>query len=240
VRALIVANGDVDAAELRRLRADGDALGGTVVICADGGAMQAIAAGVVPDLVIGDGDSLSDAEADGLRRDGIPVRIVPADKDQSDTELCILEAVDHGSTEIIVLGAMGGQRIEHALANVALLALPALHDRSATILHGPSTVRVIGDPDAPSALELDGSAGDFVSLLPFGDGVEGVTTEGLRYPLRGEPLPLGPARGLSNELTGSHATVQVRGGRLMVVHTRRDAVERGAGGLDGTDDGGGA
>ncbi len=222
VRAVIVANGDVDAAALRRACADDGVGDGTVVICADGGAMRALAAGVVPDLVIGDGDSLTEADADLLRRDGVSVRIVPADKDQSDTELCIREAVDRDAREVVVLGALGGRRVEHALANIALLALPELRGQSAVIEHGASVVRVIGDPDGPAALELDGSAGDFVSLLPLGDGVEGVTTRGMRYPLRGEPLPLGPARGLSNQLTGSRGGVRVRRGRLMVVHTRRD------------------
>jgi thiamine pyrophosphokinase len=56
-----------------------------------------------------------------------------------------------------------------------------------------------------------------VSLLPQGDGVTGVTTQGLAYPLTDEPLPAGPARGVSNVRTAANASVQVASGRLLVV-----------------------
>ena len=62
----------------------------------------------------------------------------------------------------------------------------------------------------------------FVSLLPLSPTVEGVTTTGLAFPLEDEPLHQGPARGLSNVLTGTMATVTTRAGRLLVVHTGAD------------------
>ena len=61
--------------------------------------------------------------------------------------------------------------------------------------------------------------GDLVSLLPLGDGVEGVTTSGLQYPLTDEPLPAGPARGLSNVRQEAAATVTVRRGLLLIVES---------------------
>ena len=71
----------------------------------------------------------------------------------------------------------------------------------------------------PATAELEGRAGDLVSLFPLGAGVEGVTTEGLAYPLRDEPLVVGPARGLSNVRSGPGARVALRAGRLLVVET---------------------
>ena len=62
--------------------------------------------------------------------------------------------------------------------------------------------------------------GDFVSLLPLAPVADGVTTEGLDYPLSDEPLEPGPARGLSNVYSGEQATVSSRTGRLLVIHTR--------------------
>jgi thiamine pyrophosphokinase len=73
-------------------------------------------------------------------------------------------------------------------------------------------------PD-PVTLQLEGAVGDIVSLLPFGPGVEGVTTDGLEWPLRDEPLPAGPARGLSNVRARPDATVTLRAGLLLVVET---------------------
>ena len=66
---------------------------------------------------------------------------------------------------------------------------------------------------------LPGRIGDLVSLLPLGDRVDGVTTEGLRYPLRDEPLVAGPARGQSNVRMSPHAAVTIRRGRLLIVET---------------------
>jgi thiamine pyrophosphokinase len=80
-------------------------------------------------------------------------------------------------------------------------------------------VRLVSAPDlagGPAELALIGRPGDIVSLLPLGDAV-GVTTAGLRYPLRDEDLPAGPARGLSNVREGITATVTLRRGRLLVV-----------------------
>jgi thiamine pyrophosphokinase len=66
---------------------------------------------------------------------------------------------------------------------------------------------------------LVGSVGDLVSLLPLGDAVVGVTTDGLVYPLDDEPLPAGTPRGLSNVIASAGASVGLRSGRLLVVET---------------------
>ena len=72
----------------------------------------------------------------------------------------------------------------------------------------------------PARLELAGAAGDLVSLLPVGGTAEGVTTDGLLYPLADEDLPPGPARGLSNVRMAPAASVSLQGGTLVVVETR--------------------
>ena len=74
-------------------------------------------------------------------------------------------------------------------------------------------------------MRLAGRPGDFVSLLPIDTVVEDVRTAGLRYPLAGEPLYPGPARGLSNELEGTRASVTTRRGRLLVIETPRSVTE---------------
>ncbi len=67
-----------------------------------------------------------------------------SDKDESDTELCILTALDRGATSIRLLGALGGSRVDHELANVALLAHPRLDGIDAAIVDGATTIRRIG------------------------------------------------------------------------------------------------
>jgi thiamine pyrophosphokinase len=216
LRALIVADGDAPTRPALDAAWPGWAEGFGLVVAADGGARGARRLGFTIDLVVGDGDSLTPAELDRLAAAHVEIRRAPLDKDESDTELAILAAVERAADELTVVGAFGGARLDHALANVALLALPALNGRSCELLDPTARVRLI---TGPASLELPGRAGATVSLLPFGDGVVGVTTDGLAYPLRDEPLPAGPARGVSNVRVGQAARVTLRAGRLLVVES---------------------
>ena len=222
MRAVLVADGSVpERRVLDPALLAPDADGPPLVIAIDGGARKAERLGLVPDVLVGDGDSLAPADIERLRATGCEIQLCSPDKDESDTELALREACARGATEIVVLGAFGGERIEHLLANVALLALPMLDGRTVLLANGTSTMRLLGQRSGSARLEVQGAAGDYVSLLPLDDVVEGIATDGLRYPLRGEPLRLGPARGLSNELVGTSARISVERGRLIVVHTVR-------------------
>ena len=214
--ALIVADGDVPPRpQVERL------LGGApqLVIAADGGALKAEAIAFPPSVVVGDADSLDAAQVERLRATGAEVVIHPTAKDESDTELALIEALDRGATRVVIVGAFGGRRLEHTLANVLLLASERLKGRDICLADGASTLRVMHDGET---LEIQGAPTDYVSLLPLTWHVSGVTTVGLRYALSDEMLEQGPARGLSNELTAGSATIQVGKGRLAVVHTRRN------------------
>jgi thiamine pyrophosphokinase len=216
VHVLVVADGDVpDRSALDATWPGWDADIG-LLIGADGGALRTDRLGRRPDIVVGDGDSLGPAAIERLRADGIEIRLVPVEKDQSDTELAVTTAIEMGAMRLTVLGAFGGRRFDHALANVALLGLPALHGRPIVLLDERTRVRLL---TGPASLELEGRQGDVVSLLPFGADVEGVVTRGLRYPLRNEPLEAGPARGLSNVRAETAAGVTIRSGRLLVVES---------------------
>jgi thiamine pyrophosphokinase len=121
-----------------------------------------------------------------------------------------------------VVGGLGGDRIDHALANIGLLAMAELRDRPAMLLDARSRVTLLRAPapgGEPVLRPLAGRIDDVVSLLPLGDGVSGVTTRGFRYPLSDEPLPAGPARGLSNVRTTTDASVTVRSGLLLIVES---------------------
>lgn len=220
MKAIIVADGEVPAhgPELAALLAP-EPGGTTLVIAADGGARKADEIGLAPDLVIGDGDSLDDAAVAALRAAGIDVELFPAEKDESDTELALREAVARGAKTIVILGAFGGGRLDHALANIGLLALPELEGRDVVLSDGRVTIRMMGAGDGPGRASVAGTPGDLVSLFPLDAQVEGITTAGLRYPLHGETLALGASRGLSNELTDPEARVSSERGRLLIVHT---------------------
>jgi thiamine pyrophosphokinase len=219
---LILADGDAPTrADLDLAWPGWDANVG-LVIAVDGGARHAARLGVAIDTWVGDGDSL---DADGmaaLLEGEVPMEPVSPNKDESDTELAVLAAIRQGAKGLVIVGALGGPRIDHALANIGLLAMTELAGRVASLLDAHSRITLVRAPDAegaPVRRTLRGRVGDLVSLLPMGAGVVGVTTRGLAYPLRDEPLPEGPARGLSNVRTAPNAAVTVRAGLLLVVET---------------------
>jgi thiamine pyrophosphokinase len=190
------------------------------VIAADSGLASAMALGLRLTQVVGDLDSADPAAVARAEAGGAAIRQSPAAKDESDTELALLEAVRAGATRVTVLGAFGGPRVDHALANVALLAHPAAAGVPVVLLDAHVRVSLLAAP-GPDGRPVDrpvpGHVGGTVSLLPLAGDAEGVTTTGFRYPLRDERLQAGPARGLSNVRETPDAGVTVRRGRLLVI-----------------------
>jgi thiamine pyrophosphokinase len=220
--SIVVADGDVPSRARLDAAWPGWDAGAQDVIAADGGLAKAAGAGLVPTLLVGDLDSVPPERLAAAIDGGLPVRRASVDKDESDAELALLEAVARGATRVTVLGAFGGPRLDHELANIWLLAHPATAGLEVVLLDATTRVRLIvapGPDGQPATRVVAGPTGTTVSLLPLGEGVLGVTTSGLRYPLRDEPLALGPARGLSNVRIDADASVTVRVGRLLVIET---------------------
>ncbi len=219
--ALVVADGDVpDRATLDSDWPGWDA-GIDLVIAADAGFARARRLGLEPDRLVGDLDSLDPALLPGAIAGGLVVERSSADKDESDTELAVLAALRLGARRITILGALGGRRFDHTLANVGLLAHGDLSDtRTVLIDAGVRLSLLTADGSRPAVTaSLPGQPGATISLLPLGGDVVGVTTSGLRYPLRDEPLPVGPARGLSNVREAPDASVTIRRGRLLIIES---------------------
>jgi len=210
MRAVVVAHGDV-------LPSDRDVIGEKdFVVAADGGALALERWKFMPHLVVGDMDSLGDPGVERFERKGIPVKKFPATKDESDLELAVAQAIAAGATEIVLLGALGGERLDHETANLLLLADPDYDGVRIEARRGALRVRAVG---GKGSLALAGPVEALVTLIPVNGDAEGVTTEGLRYPLRDETLRFGRARGLSNEVDSLPATVTVRKGSLLVFET---------------------
>ncbi len=202
MRAVVVAHGEVDEADARHIGA------ADLVIAADGGSAHLARWGIAPAIVVGDLDSLPADAASNAR-----VERWPRDKDKSDTQLAVERAIASGADEVVVLGALGGTRADHAMANVLLLALSELSGR-VRLVRGPVSARVAHSGES---MRLEGAVGDLVTLLAVGGDAAGVRTIGLRYALSGGTLRLGSSRGLSNEITEAGATVSVGSGSLLVI-----------------------
>jgi thiamine pyrophosphokinase len=190
-----------------------------LIVAADGGARLATELGLRPHRWVGDGDSIAAEDLADLAARGVEIIHARRNKDESDGELALLEALAAGAGRITVLGALGGRRVDHLLANVALLAHPGLIGVPTALLDEATRVTLVDARTEPARRDLTGRIGDLVSLLPWGGDVEAVRTHGLQYPLRDEPLVAGPARGLSNVRLAGDPWIEVRGGRLLVVES---------------------
>lgn len=210
MRTVVVASGALEEADAGWLD------GADVVIAADGGAASLDGLGRRPDLLIGDLDSVDARLVERLEGEGVTVERHPVDKDASDTELALERALADPAAEVVILGALGGERLDHELANLLLLADPALAGRDVRLVRGDTHVRVARGGER---LVLDGSAGDLVTLLPVGGDAVGARTEGLRWPLRDATLAMGRSRGLSNLVEAPPASVSLERGTLLVVET---------------------
>lgn len=211
-QALIFANGSTHDGPMPRRALEQFA--GALAVAADGGVRVARAYGVRLDAVVGDMDSVSAEALDSLRAEGVQVLYHPAEKNETDLELALTWTAAQGVREIRVFGAMGG-RLDQTLANIYLLALPALRDLDVRLVSRSQETRLI----YPGEHVILGAAGDTVSLIPMNGDAHGIQTDNLYYPLRDETLIFGPARGVSNVMNGDEARVRFSEGLLLVVHT---------------------
>ena len=145
MRVVIVAAGDLAAADARRLD------GADLVIAADGGTNALDRLGRRPDLVVGDLDSADPATVERMAGAGTRVERHPVDKDASDTELALDAAVAAGATEVVLLGALGGGNMRDP-------------ENGVITLH----TGIRGDADAPIAWNFDPSLVARVTITPVG------------------------------------------------------------------------
>ncbi len=185
---------------------------GARVIAADGGLEHAVALGLDVAVAVGDFDSVSPDALATAEAVGVRVERHPAEKDATDLELALDAAVALGARRVVVLAGDGGERLDHLVAALLLLASPRYESVELDAMIGTTSVHVVRDHRA-----LAGEPGDLVTLLAVNGPAHGVTTTGLAYPLCAETLEPGSSRGVSNVLAGGQATVSVEHGVLLVL-----------------------
>lgn len=180
------------------------------IICADGGTRHALTLGLTPHLIIGDMDSMpANFKVSDFNGEVI---LFPKDKDETDLELAINHAITLNPDEILILAALGG-RMDHTLANIALLSSLQLATFNLKLTDGVEEMLFCRDQ-----VEVKGRSGDIVSLIPWQGNVEGVTTENLKWKLNNETLYSDKTRGISNEMISDIATISITKGLLLIVH----------------------
>lgn len=206
---VIISGGDIqDAGFIKRVIATLDS---PSVICADGGLRHLTNTGFVPDLIIGDMDSADEETLSHFTQKGSRIERHPARKDETDTELALMRALEMNPDRVVILGALGG-RIDHALANIFLLIRAVDRGVDAVIWDDTRELFVV-----KNQCEIKGSPGDTVSLLALSSEASGITLEGFEYPLSGAVMKVGVPLGISNRLAAAVGIIEVKSGYLLAI-----------------------
>lgn len=177
-----------------------------IIICADAGYSKALESGIVPDLVVGDFDSLGKIPQLGN------IEVHPAEKDETDTFLALTCGIERGYKNFVIYGALGG-RLDHTFANIQLLKYLAERDMECTLVSPKETVTVLRN----SSLTFSETEKGIVSVFSLSERSSGVFEEGLKYCLENAVLTSSFPLGVSNEFIGKKAKISVNDGILMVV-----------------------
>jgi thiamine pyrophosphokinase len=184
---------------------------GTTVIAADRGLEHAQALGLDVALAVGDFDSASPEALVAAERAGTRVERHPAEKNATDLELALDAAIELQPGRILVLAGRGG-RLDHELTSLLLLASERYASAQVDARVGDARVHVVR-----VARDLQGVPGELLTLVPVNGAAEGVRTNGLAYPLRGETLGAGSTRGVSNVFEESTARITLERGVLLAI-----------------------
>jgi thiamine pyrophosphokinase len=209
-RAVIFANGHLPELETARALLQAD----DYIIAADGGANHLMKMGILPEIVIGDLDSVDEDILFELTSAEVRIEQYSEDKDETDIQLALHYAIELQPASILIVGALGG-RLDQTLANLSILTDPTLPGIDIRLDDGTEEAFFCRKQS-----EVRGRSGDTVSLIPWNGPVEGIATDGLQWPLYGETLFSNQSRGISNVLLGEAALVRIQSGLLLIVHRR--------------------
>ena len=187
---------------------------GARVIAADSGIRHAGPLGLVPELWVGDFDSSDDTDLTDWQH--VPRKKFPVAKNATDGEIAVEEAIASGANRIIMVGALEGERSDHA--GLHLLHSLVLAER------GIATVLTSGEEEAAPVvtgqLEMELPEGALFSILPYSD-LKQLTIEGARYPLEDVDIEFGSSRTLSNVATGK-ISISLKSGRAVLIARPHD------------------
>ena len=176
------------------------------VICADGGLRNKHIFSRSPDLIVGDFDSLGEIpEAENTE-------VYPPEKDDTDMLIAIKKGLQKGYKTFVILGALGGERADHSIANIQNLAYICENGGIGFILHKDTVFTAIKDTE----LKFSKNCKGYISVFSLRDESKGVYLKNLKYELDGQSLFSSNPMGVSNEFIGEEASIGVRNGILLV------------------------
>lgn len=207
LKALLILNGNIkDLNLLYKLGKESD-----FILCADGGANYAMKASLMPDMIIGDLDSISKNALKTIEENRIPIEKFPVKKDKTDAELAIDYIIKQGYKDLTIVGALG-DRMDHTVGNILLLNKLNENNISGKIIDMDNIIYLV-DKD----LKLDKEKNTFISLIPVTNNGVVITSKGLEYELSKRNISFGSTLGISNSVREEQGYILVHEGQCLVI-----------------------
>lgn len=185
------------------------------VIAADGGLVHTEKAGLTPDLVLGDFDSLGFVPEQAER--------FPVEKDDTDSMLAVRRGLELGFRRFVLYGSLDGDRLDHTVANFQTLQYLADRGAQGYLVGSSHIVTVVKN----GTIRFSADAEGILSVFCMGADATGVNLTGLKYPLENGTITPGFPLGVSNRFVGQAAAVSVTEGSLLVIYDRRNGLVKG-------------
>lgn len=215
---ILITGGSLSEEFVREYILDRPYLKNAGVICIDRGLNHARSLGLIPDIIVGDFDSVDKNELKWWSENEKKPRFISLcpEKDLTDTHTAVLEAIRLKAEEILIFGATGGRQ-DHFLANLNILLLPMREGIKACILDEQNRISLI---EHGFSIKRKESYGKYISFIPFIGPVTNVTMRGFKYETEGITLNLGDSLGISNEISEENAVIDFDSGVLIVAESK--------------------
>lgn len=209
MEAIIFSNGDYE--NLSFYEAYVKVCNPALIICADGGANAAYKIGILPDLLIGDMDSVKPEILKEYQISGVEIKKYSTHKDETDTELAVNYCIEKEVSRVILFGALGS-RLDHSFGNIYLLNCLLKKKILAEMVNESNRIFLV-----ENSVEIDVEIGDTVSILSYTDRSEGIDLVGFEYSVENGVMEhYLPGYGISNVALEKHPVISVKEGILMV------------------------
>ncbi len=214
MRYLLVSGGTVSDTFVADVIKQG---GYDVVLAVDSGMDCLYRIGILPDIIVGDFDSVIPETLNFFwAHEQIDMCMLQPEKDDTDTEFAIREAIRRGANEITIVGGTG-TRLDHVLGNITLLGIGLEEKISMEMLDEHNRIRMV---DEPLTIRREEQYGRYLSLIPITEQVTSVTLCGVKYPLSDYTMGGFHSLGISNEIVDDEASISFSDGKLLVIESK--------------------
>lgn len=185
---------------------------GDLIIGADKGSEYLYDYEIMPNVILGDFDSISEEKLKKIEEKQVEIIKFPPEKDYTDTEIAIMEAMKRGADTIYLFGGLG-TRADHSLGNIGLLL--TTKNKGARLL-------IVDDHNkmylADKNMSLNGSQGEIISFHALSDVVKGFEIRGAKYNLNSYDMHLLDPRAVCNEFIDTPINIKYESGELLIIH----------------------